>query len=238
MPKPETMGTREILDAARSATADGLSIVEQIRADHGLADRADDGPLTLAWRQRGAEIAPLPSPLSEPLIEMIKVCIVESERTGRLVTAGLALRRLQEHCEAYDVRELPPDEQDWQAVVAKYIPLPAARIAELIGRVSRSSGRLLRCAGCGASLHSRCACGAPYSSGEHSPVEAPPLAPVPAKQTAHDRAVAAVTAHPEKSDRALAAEIGVGHQTVGRARKQLEVRKDHGPLMDHREATP
>jgi hypothetical protein len=212
--------TREILDAARSATADGLGIVEKIRADHGLADRTGDGPRMLAWKQRDLTIAPLPSPLSAALIEMIKVCIVESERTGRFVTAGLALRRLQEHCEAYDVSELPPDEQDWQSVAAKYVPLSAARIAELIDRVSSSGGRLLRCAGCGAGLHSRCACGAPYSSDARPPVEAPPLAP--AKTETFGRALAAVTAHPEKSDRALAAEIGCDHKTIGKARRSMD----------------
>jgi len=38
---------------------------------------------------------------------------------------------------------------------------------------------------------------------------------VPARQ----RAAEAITANPEKSDRSIAEDIGVGHQTVGRARK-------------------
>jgi hypothetical protein len=223
-------------DAVKRAAAEGELIVQQAREDYGLAASDDsDSPMMQRWLQRGAAPAPPPSPLNAALIEMIRVCIVESERAGRYATAGVALKRLQEHCEAYQVRELPPDEQDWQAIAAKYVPLPAARIAELIGRVSRGSGRLLRCAKCGAGLHPRCACGAPYG-GDARPVEAPPLAPTSAA-TALDRAIAAVTAHPEKSTRALAAEIGVSHQTVKRARQKMgtpgnDVTPDVTPARD------
>jgi len=46
--------------------------------------------------------------------------------------------------------------------------------------------------------------------------------PEPAKaETALDRAMAAIAASPEKSNRAIAAEIGVGLETVRRARQKL-----------------
>lgn len=56
------------------------------------------------------------------------------------------------------------------------------------------------CSSCGASARAGCNCGVAY---------------VPAGE----RAAAAVAANPEKSDRAIAAEIGVSHPTVGKVRK-------------------
>lgn len=60
--------------------------------------------------------------------------------------------------------------------------------------------RKLGCSACGATAEAACDCGVPYD---------------PAGQ----RAAAAVAAHPEKSDRAIAADIGVGKNTVMRARQ-------------------
>lgn len=59
---------------------------------------------------------------------------------------------------------------------------------------------LMECSACGASASAACDCGAAY---------------VPAMQ----RAAAAAKASPQKSDRVIAAEIGVGKDTVRRARK-------------------
>jgi hypothetical protein len=59
---------------------------------------------------------------------------------------------------------------------------------------------MLRCSVCGAGASAACCCGAPYV--------APGI-----------RAIDAVKANPGKSDRAIAAEIGVGPETVRRARK-------------------
>ena len=58
----------------------------------------------------------------------------------------------------------------------------------------------LVCTECGASGEGSCRCGAPY------------VAP-------GQRAAEAVTANPNKSDRAIAADIGVDHKTVSKARK-------------------
>jgi hypothetical protein len=58
----------------------------------------------------------------------------------------------------------------------------------------------LQCSHCGAGATAACECGAPY---------------VPAGKRAEE----AVAANPEKSDRAIAAAIGVSHTTVQKARK-------------------
>lgn len=60
----------------------------------------------------------------------------------------------------------------------------------------------MTCVACGAEADASCNCGKPY---------------VPKKQ----RAVDAIAANPQKSDRAIAADIGVDHKTVGAARREL-----------------
>lgn len=64
------------------------------------------------------------------------------------------------------------------------------------------SADCLECPKCHATAELRCSCGVEY-----------------VYMTAGKRAAAAVAAHPEKSDRALAAETGVGVDTIGRARR-------------------
>jgi transcriptional regulator with XRE-family HTH domain len=59
----------------------------------------------------------------------------------------------------------------------------------------------LRCSACGAAGEGSCNCGAPYVS-------------------ARTLATEAVNANPQKSDRAIASEIGISWRTVGRARKR------------------
>jgi hypothetical protein len=75
----------------------------------------------------------------------------------------------------------------------------AGNIAESIQPLPKPSPAQIMCSECGACADAACNCGAPY---------------VPAKE----RAMAAIEANPEKSDRAIAAELGVGHATVSRAR--------------------
>lgn len=65
----------------------------------------------------------------------------------------------------------------------------------------------LECSACGATADAACGCGAPY-------------------MPAGTRAAKAVAANPEKSDRAIADELGVGHATVSRARKKATVSGD------------
>jgi hypothetical protein len=58
------------------------------------------------------------------------------------------------------------------------------------------------CTGCGAEANASCNCGKPY---------------VPKAERARE----AIKANPKKSDRAIAAGIGVHHSTINEARKQL-----------------
>lgn len=67
--------------------------------------------------------------------------------------------------------------------------------------VIKMSIQRMICTGCGAEANASCNCGKPY-------------------EPASVRAAAAVAASPEKSDRAIAAEIGVDHKTVGKARRE------------------
>jgi hypothetical protein len=60
------------------------------------------------------------------------------------------------------------------------------------------------CTGCGAEANASCNCGKPY---------------VPKKQ----RAAEAIAANPQKSDRAIAEELGIGTMTVNRARREAGV---------------
>jgi hypothetical protein len=71
-------------------------------------------------------------------------------------------------------------------------------MAALVYEMRRAVSRL-ECSSCGAEANASCDCGKPY---------------VPAKV----RAVEAIKANPEKSDRAIAADLGVSPMTVGRAR--------------------
>jgi hypothetical protein len=220
----------EILNAARVAAAEGEAIIEKAREDHHLKPSDDeDGPLMQTWKRRDPTIKATPSAISEMLVNLIGY-IVESDRAGRRVGAGAGLVRLREHYDNIDPRDLPGDEQSWGAFAAKHIPLPAARVSELIGAMVVRGGSL-RCVRCGTATRCACGCGRPYVS-EHRwamSVEAMLTEAVPERANAPsalDRALAAVTADPQKSNRAIAAEIGVSHQTVKRAREQLKAAGD------------
>jgi hypothetical protein len=163
-------------------------------------------------------------PPSAMLPEMIGR-IVSYERAGRHVAAGMGLARLRQHYETFDPRDLPADEQSWEAFATKHLLLPQMRIAELIGKMVHHGG-LLRCTKCGTRSKCECSCGAPYV-GEHrwaTPIEkAGDIAKAkPAREpSALDRAAAAIAASPEKSDRAIATEISCDHKTVAKARRAM-----------------
>jgi hypothetical protein len=146
-----------------------------------------------------------------PLIEHA----VEFERTGRHIAAAAALAKVRERYAALSSADLAADEQSWPDFARKRVPLPAARIDELIGKMIHLGG-LLRCTECGAGSLCACGCGVPYV-GEHC-TWAAPIAKV---ATALERATAAITANPGRSNRAIAKEIGVVEQTVRRARQKL-----------------
>ena len=155
-----------------------------------------------------------------PLIEHA----VAFERAGRHVTAAAALAKLRERHAALSPTDLAADEQGWPDFARKHVPLPPERIDELIGGMVHRGG-LLQCTKCGAGTICPCGCGAPYLVERRDWT---------ASGTALERATAAVTADPTKSNRAIAKEIGVSDQTVRRARRQLEdsgndVALDHAP---------
>ena len=216
----------DAIDAARKAAAEGHAIVQRARDDYALTDTDDgDGPVLQAWMEGGGPAAPALAPLSDLMLQII-ASVVASERTGRGIVAAVALAALRTRYDALDRRELPADEQSWDGFAAKHVPLPPARVAELIGRMAHAGG-IIRCSRCSAKSKTECGCGAPYV-GVHR--WAMPVGPAPERKpdgkltllTALDRAMAAITAHPAKSNRSIAAEIGVAEPTVRRARRQLK----------------
>jgi hypothetical protein len=160
-----------------------------------------------------------------PLIEHA----VAFERAGRHITAAAALAKLRERHAALSPTDLPADEQRWPDFARKHVPLPPERIDELIGGMVHRGG-LLQCTKCGVGTICACGCGVPYLVERRDWT---------ASGTALERAAAAITAHPAKSNRAIAKEIGVSDQTVRRARRQFEesardVALDHAPSRDGR----
>lgn len=72
------------------------------------------------------------------------------------------------------------------------------------GTVIQMAVQQMTCTGCGAEANASCNCGKPY---------------VPKKQ----RAIDALKENPNRSDRAIAADLGVHHSTVNEARKESGV---------------
>jgi hypothetical protein len=205
---------RAASDAVRKAVAEGGAIVRGVseslrkpRKDRSLpvrkppaAPTEDDGP---------------------PLLDMV-AHIIAAERAGRLVTAALGLARLREVYEGLD----PATGAGWAEFVHTYLEpaIGLSRINELIGRMVHR-GAMLRCSQCEAETRCPCGCGVPYVS-QHRWAKQRPVK----ERSAQDRAAAAIAAHPEMSDRAIAEQIGVGHQTVMRARRKLKRTREDGPV--------
>jgi hypothetical protein len=85
--------------------------------------------------------------------------------------------------------------------ITVYAPIATSKSLTVIKPpIVPSLDRRLACTACGASATASCDCGVAYAP-------------------AGARAAAAIAAHPEKSDRAIAAEEGIGRETVRRARK-------------------
>jgi hypothetical protein len=203
---------KEISEAVRQ----GEQIVDRAHQDFKVDRRAGSGPRMQAW-ERGelrSQLVPAPPiPIPDGLVE----AIVEAERNGRWVPAGAGLIRLREHYDGLDRAELAADEQTWAEFARKHLPIPADRADELLGRMAFRGG-LLRCTKCGVQAKCLCACGAPYSSPHRwaAPITQPAAEIAPA--TALERARAALAADPGKSNRAIAADLGVSFETVRRAR--------------------
>jgi hypothetical protein len=220
-----TVNVPELLQAVRTDLAAGETIIEKARADFGIDHALDDDhqkiplPSLPYWKQNDLVINATSSAINEMLTNLIEY-IVNAERAGRLKVAGVGLARLREHYEGFDTKDLPADEQSWQAFAAKHLPLPPERVTELIGLMVHR-GAVLRCTKCGISSKCQCGCGAPYVGDHRFAMRTEPKA-----KTALDRAIAAVTADPEKSNRTIAAEIGVTERTVRRARQQTKISDD------------
>jgi hypothetical protein len=195
----------EIIEAAKSAIAEGEMRMQLARDD---------------LRPQAQPLPPLPPHADEVAfsVEDRIAHIQESVRCNRLAAAGLGLIELRRWHEAAQAGT-------WFEFVAAQLPTIApADIDRLVGKVLFRGGAL-QCTGCGTRAVCQCGCGAPYVV-DH-PWAAPAPAPAPAPEvSAFDRAVAAVRAAPEKSNRALAAEIGVSAQTVKRARAALAATPD------------
>ena len=148
---------------------------------------------------------------------LIIQAINEAERCGcRPIAAGLGLVKLRERYETWHTDDLPQDERTWRGFVAKHLKLAPGRADILLGRMVKM-GALLACSRCGAESTAPCACPAPHMPA-HRWVRA---AVAEVSGSALARATAAIEASPEKSNRAIAAEIGVSEPTVRRARQKL-----------------
>lgn len=120
----------------------------------------------------------------------------EFERCGRLIAAGLGLVKLRERYETWWRDDLPPDERTWRDYTAKHMRFGTERAQELLGRMT--------------GMH------------QHRWPDVRRSSSVAViEPTALDRALAALAAHPERSNRAIAAEISLSEATVRRARQKL-----------------
>jgi hypothetical protein len=157
-----------------------------------------------------------------PTTREIVMAVIEAERCGRLIAAGLGLCKLRERYETWWREDLPADERTWRTFTIKHFPFGPDRADHLIGRMVHYGG-LVRCTRCATEAACSCACGAPYA-----PVHrwAAPVRPAP-QVSALDRAIAALAATPERSNRAIAAEIGVSFETVRRARRKMQETAGH-----------
>jgi len=187
-------------DAFRDALA------TRAREDLRLARRAP-------WFPKPAPSPGEPSPDTHISIPQIIANLIGFERAGRQVAAAVAIAVLRERYEALRPDDLQADEGTWPDFVRKHLPFPPERVQELLGRMVHRGG-MLRCTKCGTEVRCPCSCGAPYIGTHRWAAGAPVLAA--------DRAVVALTSHPEKSNRAIAAEIGVSEQTVRRARQKIK----------------
>ena len=152
------------------------------------------------------EAAVEPGPTLADMVAFVN----ERHEAGRWATAGLALVKVKDRFLAIDPADRPGRRETWREFVESNFPMGFDQADELLGRLdpARRHGAL-RCCRCSWLLQAPCLCGAPYA-----PVDPEPVAPL----SALERAAAAIAAEPDKSDRAIAKELGVGKDTVRRAR--------------------
>lgn len=211
------MKTTDNIAEARQAVEVGEQITERARRDFAMSELDgdnDEGPMLRKWRARNSGIPPRTSPAALVDHELINN-IIAYLQAGRRISAAMAMVTLRNRYEMLEPFELPADERSWETFATKHVPLPPELVRELLGRAIHSGDRI-SCVKCGATSKAVCGCGAPYV-GEHRWAD-----PAPIKtETKLVRAAAALARDPRKSDRAIAVEIGVSHQTVKRAREKL-----------------
>jgi hypothetical protein len=195
----------ETVAAARTAIAEGDAILRRI-----FDDMARGQPKSVPPRP------PRSADAGQPLTDRIAKAIAYA-RNNRCLAAGATLIKIKEWYEASDPTAFAPDERTWPQFAAKhFVPIGGlARVEELIGHQVYRGG-LLVCSICSTEAVAACSCGAPYRH-EH-PWAAAPIEPETPTPSALERAIAGVKASPEKSNRAIAREIGVSEPTVRRAR--------------------
>jgi hypothetical protein len=186
-----------IRDAINKDVAAGEDIVRQ-----AINDRIRRQPPAFPTPRRRPQIN-ASAPLSGA--EMVEH-IVKAESRGRSMLAAFGLARLREFHEGTNPSE------PWADFARKNIPLGRDRVEELMGSMVHRNN-LIRCVKCGTAAKCPCGCGVPYVS-DHPWANPDPLT----KKSALERAAEAVAAHPDKSNRAIAAEIGVSFETVRKAR--------------------
>ena len=213
----------------RAAVVDGEAIIERARQDHGLnRPLDDDGPWTGAWKQqRDLSAEPPPSTTPTEMVGHIETMNAQAVvlrpvwgwrgygSTTRISTRGICcpMNRAGKHSPASIYRCQRSGLPNYEAG-ASWRAAPLHKVRHQI--------------------EMRVWCGAPYV-GEHR--WASPVVPAMAKSTkepsALDRAAAAIAANPEKSNRALAAEIGVGLRRLGVLASNARMRKLMGHPIPH-----
>lgn len=149
---------------------------------------------------------------SDELLADLVTHVIVAERNGRWVAAAIGLTSIRQCLRHGD------DPRAWCAFVESHFPFSVDRAAQLIGKAVHHKG-LMRCVKCGQQAVCECGCGAPYASDQPWATRVEP-AEKPSAPTALQRAVAAIAAHPERSNRVIAQELGMGKDTVRRAREQ------------------
>jgi hypothetical protein len=183
--------TDDPISATRAKIAEADAALQRAFAEFGIEPGDHVGRPTLEYNTRAEVAARIADPPASPALPEVIQAVITFEGCGRWIAASLAVVKLRERYEEFRSGDLPADERTWAAFVGKHLA-PVG-----LARVNELLRRMDR--------------------GERWPVEAAEQV----ASTALDRAIAAVSAEPGKSNRALATEIGVDRQTVRRARRIL-----------------
>ena len=197
----EDVTARALADARRAA-ADGEMILGRAHEDIRVKSKKSTKPSTESP----------PKTIETALGELI-ANILAAEQAGRAISAGIGLIELRKRLER------GADELFWRAFVAETFPFSFDRAQQLIGRLLYRKG-VMHCTSCGRQAVCECGCGAPYISAQPFAATTLPAPVASGPLTAVQRAIEAIKAAPEKSNRAIAQALGIGETTVRRAREE------------------